>query len=601
MKLNGNRVPKQLEIESEFELGKHLPAGGIAHIVLFSIILLATPMLQDHKTLMSSAGFAFVFMGALRFWLSRNQGGFYPERRVQWIVIFDSILVFTASLWGILCLISIHFYGLTSPTTSILFLTVSGVCAAAATALNPSAKRARLFVAITLSIPALRIMTLDDSLGYAFVAIFVTYGLFLFLQIGAQSKVYWDMLKSKKVTEDQKEKIESALQTAELAAQAKARFLANMSHEIRTPMNGIIGMTNLILGSTADPTIVDRAKVIQNCGDSLLELINDVLDFSKLEVDKIELEILPFDLHSTVKDVVELLNTRALEKGIILSYHHSSNIPAWVLGDITRFRQILTNLVSNAIKFTEDGTVEILSRAEKLTDKKWNIQFSVKDTGIGIPDHVKNRLFQTFSQVDASTTRKFGGTGLGLAISKGLCEKMGGTIRVESEPGKGSLFSFFFQAEECGALQVKTSADPFVSFDPEMGKKHPLRVLVAEDNNTNRLVVLGLLGKLGYKADVAFNGKEAVKCFEQKSYDLILMDCHMPEMDGFEATKQILANNNSTPPRIIALTAGTMKEDVDRCMAVGMQGFLGKPISIKALVEALSSCKASTTASRKSA
>lgn len=377
---------------------------------------------------------------------------------------------------------------------------------------------------------------------------------------------------------------------AEIATRTKTVFLANMSHEIRTPMNGIIGMTNLILGSTTDPTTIERAKIIQNCGNSLLDLINDVLDFSKLEVDKVELEAVPFGLHSTVKEVVELLYTRASEKGITLSYRHESNVPAWIVGDVTRFRQILTNLVSNALKFTEIGSVEILSHAEKLDGKMWRIHFSVKDTGIGIPDHVKNKLFQSFSQVDASTTRRFGGTGLGLAISKALCEKMGGAISVESEIGKGSTFTFGFQAEECKAIQTNAPANPFVSLDPEMGKKHPLRILVAEDNRTNQFVAVGLLGKLGYQADVAANGMEALGCLEKQPYDLILMDCQMPELDGFEATKRILAKYKTSRPRIIALTASTMKEDVDSCFASGMDGFLGKPITISSLVKTLSEC-----------
>ncbi len=383
----------------------------------------------------------------------------------------------------------------------------------------------------------------------------------------------------------------AARTVADEATQAKARFLANMSHEIRTPMNGIIGMSNLLLSNVTDPVGIERLKIIQNCGNSLLDLINDVLDFSKLEVDKVELEKHPFPIHDTAKEIVELLNTRASEKGVKLSYRHDKNVPDWLLGDVTRFRQVLTNLVSNSIKFTEVGSIEISSQAKNIEDKKWQIQFAIKDTGIGIPDHVKDKLFQSFSQVDASTTRRFGGTGLGLAICKGLCEKMGGSIWVESETAKGSTFFFTITGDIAAPLDSQRSSNPFAAFDAEMGQKHPLRILVAEDNRTNQLVAVGLLGKLGYKADVAGNGKEALKALKIQQYDLILMDCHMPEMDGFEATKRIIEVYGKQRPRIVALTAGTMKEDIDRCTASGMDGFLGKPITLPPLVKTLSECQ----------
>lgn len=378
---------------------------------------------------------------------------------------------------------------------------------------------------------------------------------------------------------------------ADTAAQAKARFLANMSHEIRTPMNGIIGMSNLLLSNVTDPVGVERLKIIQNCGNSLLDLINDVLDFSKLEVDKVELEKHPFPVHDTAKEIVELLNTRASEKGVTLSYKNDKNVPDWILGDVTRFRQILTNLVSNSIKFTEVGSVEISSQAKNIEDKKWQIHFAIKDTGVGIPDHVKGKLFQSFSQVDASTTRKFGGTGLGLAICKGLCEKMGGSIWVESEMGKGSTFFFTITVELAAAIDSQKSSNPFAAFDSEMGKRHPLRILVAEDNRINQLVAVGLLGKLGYRADVAGNGRETLKSLKVQQYDLILMDCHMPEMDGFETTKQIIEVYGVQRPRIVALTASTMKEDIGQCAASGMDGFLGKPITLPSLVKTLSECQ----------
>ncbi|BBH54653.1 GAF domain-containing hybrid sensor histidine kinase/response regulator [Fluviispira sanaruensis] len=383
---------------------------------------------------------------------------------------------------------------------------------------------------------------------------------------------------------------------AENAIKTKSAFFANISHEIRTPMNGIIGMTNLLLDALVKPANIDKLKIIQNCSNSLLDLINDILDFSKLEVDKVELEINPFSLQSLVKEIVELLNVKASEKGITLSYQHNSSIPLVLIGDRMRIRQILMNLVSNALKFTAKGNIEILSQAILIDVKKWKISLSVRDSGIGISEDVINKLFVSFSQADASTTRKYGGSGLGLAISKRLCEKMGGTIWVESSVGKGSTFSFTFIAEEGNASQIDLSENPTPIFDPKMGLKLPLSILIAEDNHTNQLVVSGFLAKLGYQAAIVNNGKEVLESLEHNSYDLILMDCHMPEMDGFEATKEILLKyKDSKIPRIIALTASAMKEDIEQCFASGMNGFLGKPITMPSLIDIINRCTSNQT------
>ena len=391
-----------------------------------------------------------------------------------------------------------------------------------------------------------------------------------------------DISVSKRISEE----LIASKESAVAAMEAKSTFLANLSHEIRTPMNGIIGMTNLLLGSTSDPKIFDRLKIIQNCGNTLLDLINDILDFSKLEAGRVELEYNPFPLHRTIHETIELLERRAEEKHIRLQYTYDKNVPEWISGDITRFRQILMNLLVNAIKFTHVGGVTINTKARRLDEDNWEIQCSVKDTGIGIAPELQHRLFLSFSQVDASTTRRFGGTGLGLAICKGLCEKMGGTIWLESQEGKGSVFHFTFHGEECDSLASDRS-EPF-SESLVNAKSHPLRILLAEDNRTNQIVALGMLEQLGYRCDVAANGKEVLECLERQNYDLIFMDYHMPVMDGIEATKRIIQDfGGRRRPRIIALTASVMKEDIELCLNSGMDGVIGKPVALEDLVNAL--------------
>ncbi|RZA25484.1 MAG: response regulator [Proteobacteria bacterium] len=379
-----------------------------------------------------------------------------------------------------------------------------------------------------------------------------------------------------------------AKEKAEAAASAKSRFLANMSHEIRTPMNGIIGMTSLLKGSIDDPVNIERLNIIQSSGDTLLELIDDILDFSKLEVDKIEIEKHSLSIRETIQDVIGLLGTKASQKNISVKYIQSNTVPAWILGDVTRFRQILLNLLSNALKFTERGSVEISSDATPKTDGQWALTFSVKDSGIGISQDNIAKLFTAFTQEDASTTRRFGGSGLGLAICKGLCEKMGGRIWVESTLGQGSSFTFTFDALETTASTESRKKDPFAQIPTDLGTVKPLRILVAEDNRTNQIVISSLLKKVGYTPVLVFNGAEALQLLEKECFDLILMDCHMPVLDGFQTSKAILQKfSDNRRPYIIALTASTQKVDIDMCFSCGMDGFLSKPITVNPLFAAL--------------
>ncbi len=383
-----------------------------------------------------------------------------------------------------------------------------------------------------------------------------------------------------------------AKEAAEEATRAKSEFLANMSHEIRTPMNAVIGTTCLLQCESLTPEQREYAETIRSSGEALLSIINDILDLSKSEEGMMELECQPFNLQRRIEATLDFVSLRASEKGLKLTCIIEDDVPSVIMGDPTRLGQILTNLLNNAVKFTERGKVTVSVSGRKQEDTTYEIHFEVKDTGIGIPEDKIERLFQPFSQVDASTTRKYGGTGLGLAISRKLVNLMGGRIWVESIAGIGSTFHFTILAESDSDALV----DKFESISGEdlshAEIDHTLRILLAEDNVVNQKVTQKMLNKLGYRATVAANGIEVLQALEKQHYDVILMDVQMPEIDGLEATLAI-RQRWKCGPKIIAMTASALKGDREMCLAAGMDDYLSKPVSMEELARKLSRYRSS--------
>jgi signal transduction histidine kinase/DNA-binding response OmpR family regulator len=396
---------------------------------------------------------------------------------------------------------------------------------------------------------------------------------------GGAVRTYTDITERKHNEHD----LAAARDAAEAAGQARAQFLTVMSHEIRTPLNGIIGAAALLLDRRLDPEDQHYVEIIRHSGDHLLQLVNDILDFSRLDASCMELEEVEFDLRATFTGSVEMCATSAQAKGLALTLRVAEDVPARAIGDPGRLRQVLLNLVGNAVKFTEQGSIDMAVSCAACETDVVRIEVAVRDTGIGIPAEALPRLFHEFSQVDGSISRRFGGSGLGLVISRRLVERMGGLLSVESTPGQGSTFHF--------GVALRPAPILFVEEQAVWRTRQPARrlhILLVEDNATNRLIASRMLERMGHRVDAVADGSEAVETVQTMPYDLVLMDVMMPEMDGLTATRLIrdLPGHTSRTP-IVGLTANAERSREAACREAGMDGFVSKPVTAERLAEAI--------------
>ncbi len=390
--------------------------------------------------------------------------------------------------------------------------------------------------------------------------------------------------KQTEVIKKQNQIVEAEKKKAIEASKYKSLFLANMSHEIRTPLNGIIGMSEILKETKLTTKQADYLDIINISGNNLLSIINDILDYSKIEANQLELEYITLNIYKEIEDVVKLLGIKAKSKKLELSYNIHPDVPKFFKGDPLRIKQILINFCNNSIKFTAKGFVHINVVLLKKTTKYVEVKFEVQDTGIGISKENQKKLFKEFSQVDASTTRKFGGTGLGLSISQKLSVLMNGKVGINSELGKGSIFWF------AGKFEITNLVENCETKSIIEISTKKLNILLVEDNKINQKVAAHTIIKYGHTVDFANDGLEAVDLFNKNKYDIIFMDIQMPNMNGYEATQEIRKieiTNKLNKTKIIAMTANALKGEKEKCISIGMDDYLSKPFKQEALLQIL--------------
>lgn len=500
-----------------------------------------------------------------------------------WQKLFCSAILLSSATWGVFCYWIIAKFG-SDITTFIVLFPTAGIIGASVISLAPVKWLLQTYLIMIIGPIVVASFASLDQGANAYAVLSLIYLGFILTQAKHASQLVVSELEQTLTVSRQKEELEIAWKTTNDAMKVKSDFLAMMSHEIRTPLNGIIGMSNLMLEEDLSDKVKEKARTVRDCGEILLTIVNDVLDFSKIESGKMHLDMRSFQLNECVNGAIQLFISAAQKKNIQLNFYIDQSCPPAFIGDTDKIRQVLLNLIGNAIKFTERGEVSVKVRAIQKQINFYDLEFIIQDSGIGIDPAIQNQLFQPFTQGDASTTRKYGGTGLGLTICKKLVELMNGQIRFVSKLDEGSTFLFTVQVKA-----AQTALNLVVNHSgSETQQNHKVsRILLVEDNVINQVITEAMIEKSGYKCDIVKNGHECLNALKNREYCLILMDCQMPGMDGYETTKMIRKTPQFSHLPVIAMTANALQGDREKCIQAGMNDYITKPLKEVALIDVI--------------